>query len=177
MYNLDIDIILTLSSSSHPTQQLYALNHWWTHDSLELVGEDVAAQIKDAWLVRDQHQPFSALLSVLSFRLLVTLVLQYQMMQEVIPQWGCLMEVTGGALNLDPSKSYCFLVEYVWKRGRWIAADADLGGFYLVVHTGDNKWASSIDGTLFSWQLSKFKLVMFAAAAIASGLQLCRRFC
>jgi len=65
MYNLDIDIILTLSSSSHPTQQLYALNHWWTHDSLELVGEDVEAQIKDAWLVRDQHQPLSALLSAI----------------------------------------------------------------------------------------------------------------
>lgn len=45
MYNLDIDILLPLLSSSHSTNQLYALNHWWTLDSLELKGEDVAAQI------------------------------------------------------------------------------------------------------------------------------------
>ena len=53
-------------------------------------------------------------------------------MQTVVQQWGDLMEVTGGALNLDPSKSYWYMVEYVWKHGKWIASDADLGDFDLV---------------------------------------------
>ena len=57
-------------------------------------------------------------------------------------QEGDLMEVTGGALNLDPSKIYWYLVEYVWKRGKWVAPDADLGGFDLVAHTADNEWVS-----------------------------------
>ena len=65
-----------------------------------------------------------------------------QSMQAVIRQWGDLMEVTGGALNLDPSKSYWYLVEYVWKRGKWVARDADLGGFDLVARTADNEWVS-----------------------------------
>jgi len=30
---------------------------------LELLVEDVKAQVEDAWLVRDQHQPFNTLLS------------------------------------------------------------------------------------------------------------------
>ena len=51
-----------------------------------------------------------------------------QSMQGVIQQWGDLMEVTGGALNLDPLKSYWYLVECVWKRGSWVAADAKIGG-------------------------------------------------
>ena len=66
-------------------------------------------------------------------------------MQRVIQQWGDLMEVTGGALNLDPSKSYWYLVEYVWKRGSWVAADADIGGFNgfdLMARNADNEWIS-----------------------------------
>ena len=68
-----------------------------------------------------------------------------QSMQGVIQQWGDLMEVTGGALNLDPSKSYWYLVEYVWKRGSWVAADADIGGingFDLMARNADNEWIS-----------------------------------
>jgi hypothetical protein len=42
------------------------------------------------------------------------------------------MEVTGGALNLDPSKSYWYMVEYVWKHGKWCTSDADIGDFDLV---------------------------------------------
>jgi len=66
-------------------------------------------------------------------------------MQGVIQQWGNLMEVTGGALNLDPSKSYWYLVEYVWKRGSWVAADAEIGGingFDLMARSADNELIS-----------------------------------
>ena len=43
-------------------------------------------------------------------------------MQALINSWGSLMEVTGGALR--PDKSWWYLVEYVWKRGKWVATDA-----------------------------------------------------
>ena len=43
-------------------------------------------------------------------------------MQELIQSWGSLMEVTGGALSV--SKSWWYLIEYVWKRGKWEATDA-----------------------------------------------------
>ena len=33
------------------------------------------------------------------------------------------MEVTGGALSV--SKSWWYLIEYVWKRGKWEATDAE----------------------------------------------------
>jgi hypothetical protein len=45
-------------------------------------------------------------------------------MQRVIQQWGDLMEVTGGALASD--KTYWYLVEFVWKRGKWVAVDSPL---------------------------------------------------
>ena len=35
------------------------------------------------------------------------------------------MEVTGGALSID--ESWWYLVEYVWKRGKWVTNDAELG--------------------------------------------------
>jgi len=63
-------------------------------------------------------------------------------MQTVVQQWGDLMEVTGGALNLDPSKSYSYLVEYVWKHGKRIASDADTGDFDLVTRNADNEYIS-----------------------------------
>jgi len=63
-------------------------------------------------------------------------------MQTVVQQWGDLMEVTGGALNLDPSKSYWYMVEYVWKHGKWIASDADLGDFDLVARAADGEFIS-----------------------------------
>ena len=43
-------------------------------------------------------------------------------MQALIDSWGSLMEVTGGALR--PDKSWWYLVEYVWKQGKWVASDA-----------------------------------------------------
>lgn len=63
-------------------------------------------------------------------------------MQTVVQQWGDLMEVTGGALNLGPSKSYWYMVEYVWKHGKWIASDADLGDFDLVARAADGEFIS-----------------------------------
>ena len=49
------------------------------------------------------------------------------------------MEVTGGALASD--KTNCYLVELVWKRGKWIAADAPLE-FDLITRTEDNDFVS-----------------------------------
>ena len=43
-------------------------------------------------------------------------------MQRLINSWGDLMEVTGGAIRTD--KSWWYLVEYTWKRGKWIAKDS-----------------------------------------------------
>ena len=43
-------------------------------------------------------------------------------MQTLINSWGSLMEVTGGALIVE--KSWWYLVEYIWKRGKWVANDA-----------------------------------------------------
>ena len=43
-------------------------------------------------------------------------------MQSLINSWGSLMEVTGGALSV--SKSWWYLIEYVWKKGKWVAHDA-----------------------------------------------------
>ena len=63
-------------------------------------------------------------------------------MQTVVQQWGDLMEVTGGALNLDPSKSYWYMVEYVWKHGKWCTSDADIGDFDLVARNADGDYIS-----------------------------------
>ena len=43
-------------------------------------------------------------------------------MQRLINSWGDLMEVTGGAIRAY--KSWWYLVEYAWKRGKWIAKDS-----------------------------------------------------
>ena len=42
--------------------------------------------------------------------------------KKLIESWGSLTEVTGGALR--PDKSWWYLVEYVWKQGKWVASDA-----------------------------------------------------
>eukprot|EP00979_Chaetoceros_neogracilis_P016291 scaffold7605_cov133-Chaetoceros_neogracile.AAC.1 len=42
-----------------------------------------------------------------------------QSMQRVIQQWGDLMEVTEGAVASE--KTYWYLVEYIWKHGKWTA--------------------------------------------------------
>ena len=44
-------------------------------------------------------------------------------MQELINSWSELMDVTGGAISVD--KSWWYMIDYVWKRGKWIAVDAD----------------------------------------------------
>ena len=46
-----------------------------------------------------------------------------QSMQEVINQWSDLMEVTGG--KIAASKSWWYLIDIVWKRGKWVAEDAE----------------------------------------------------
>lgn len=39
--------------------------------------------------------------------------------QSVVQQWGDLMlEVPGSVLNLDPPKTYWYMIEYVWKHGK-----------------------------------------------------------
>ena len=48
------------------------------------------------------------------------------------------MEVTGGAINLDPTKSYWYMVEYVWKHGKLTASDADISDFDHVAQSADN---------------------------------------
>ena len=44
--------------------------------------------------------------------------------QDLINSWGNLIEVTGGALRTDKSRYY--LVDYVWKRGKWVASDPEV---------------------------------------------------
>ena len=46
-----------------------------------------------------------------------------QSMQRLINSWGSLMEVTGGAISVD--KSWWYLIDCVWKRGKWVANDVD----------------------------------------------------
>ena len=60
-------------------------------------------------------------------------------MQRVIQQWGDLMEVTGGALASDTT--YWYLLEILWKRGKWIAADTPLE-FDLIAKTEENYFVS-----------------------------------
>ena len=43
-------------------------------------------------------------------------------MQTLIANWSSLVEVTGGALSID--KSWWYLIDYVWCRGKWKARDA-----------------------------------------------------
>ncbi len=46
-------------------------------------------------------------------------------MQNLINSWGSLMEVTGGAINTG--KSWWYLIDFVWKRGKWVAEDPEVG--------------------------------------------------
>lgn len=57
-------------------------------------------------------------------------------MQALIKSWGSLVEVTGGTLR--PDKSWWYLIEYVWHRGKWIAADArDDLDLFAIAPNGD----------------------------------------
>ena len=44
--------------------------------------------------------------------------------QSLINIWTSLMEVTSGALWID--KSWWYVIEYVWRHGKWVASDSDL---------------------------------------------------
>ena len=44
-------------------------------------------------------------------------------MQDLITNWGSLMAVTGGDLNVV--KSWWYLVDYTWRKGTWIAINAE----------------------------------------------------
>ena len=46
-------------------------------------------------------------------------------MQTLINSWGGLMAVTGGAIRAD--KSWWYLIDYVWHRGKWVCQDTDMG--------------------------------------------------
>ena len=43
-------------------------------------------------------------------------------MQKLINMWGSLIDVTGDGISVE--KSWWYMVDYVWKRGRWVATDA-----------------------------------------------------
>ena len=44
-------------------------------------------------------------------------------MQSLVHSWGSLMEVTGGVISTD--KSWYYLVDYVWARGKWVTYDTN----------------------------------------------------
>ena len=69
-------------------------------------------------------------------------------MQRVIQQWGDLMEVTGGALASDTT--YWYLLEILWKRGKWIAADTPLE-FDLIVVSLNRLFCSTASEMLGIW--------------------------
>ena len=46
-------------------------------------------------------------------------------MQQLINSWGSLVEVTVGAINTG--KSLWYLIDFVWKRGKWVAEDPQVG--------------------------------------------------
>ena len=55
-------------------------------------------------------------------------------MQDLIQNWGSLMGVTGGKISVE--KSWWYLVEYVWKKGKWVTNDAELD-YDLVAQTSN----------------------------------------
>ena len=46
-------------------------------------------------------------------------------MQQLINSWGELMDVTGGSLSVE--KSWWYMLEYIWRRGKYVAVDAGPG--------------------------------------------------
>ena len=51
--------------------------------------------------------------------------------QSLINSWGSLMQIICGALSID--KSWWYLIEYVCKRGKWVASDTNLEVDLVVV--------------------------------------------
>ena len=61
-------------------------------------------------------------------------------MQQLMNEFGSLMRVTGAAVA--PDKSWYYLIDYTWKRGKWIAYDP--GEHYDLVATTDNGTSVSL---------------------------------
>ena len=60
----------------------------------------------------------------------------FQSGEDPLQSWGSLVEVTGGTLR--PDKSWWYLIEYVWHRGKWIAADTrDDLDLFAIAPNGD----------------------------------------
>ena len=55
-------------------------------------------------------------------------------MQELITSFGSLMSVTGAAIAVE--KSWFYLVDFVWKKGRWVTYDP--GDNYDLVATNND---------------------------------------
>ena len=47
-------------------------------------------------------------------------------MQSVINSWGSLVKVLGGAMDAS-AKPWWYLVDFVWKKGKWTTTDPLLG--------------------------------------------------
>ena len=60
-------------------------------------------------------------------------------MQSLINSWGSLTKVTGGAIRAD--KSWWYLIDYVWKRGKWVGTDSCLD-VDLIAMDSENKQVS-----------------------------------
>lgn len=60
-------------------------------------------------------------------------------MQERINSWGDLVEVTGGTIRID--KSWWYLFNYVWQKGKWVCNDPHLD-LDLVTKNLDGKLVS-----------------------------------
>ena len=60
-------------------------------------------------------------------------------MKSLINSWGSLIEVTGGAIRTE--KSWWYLVDYVWKRDKWVGTDSELG-LDLIATGSDGKVVS-----------------------------------
>ena len=56
------------------------------------------------------------------------------LMQQLINSWGELMDVTGGSLSVD--KSWWYMLEYTWRRGKWVAVDAGPGLDLVAITAG-----------------------------------------
>ena len=54
-------------------------------------------------------------------------------MQSLINIWGNLMEVTEGAVRTD--KSWWYLIDFVWKRGKWVTSDPELNLDLVAINT------------------------------------------
>ena len=69
-----------------------------------------------------------------------TVQLTHSMMQVALTEWEELIQVTGGCLVPDESSWY--LVDYIWKRGKWICIDAKMDEMDLVATTKNGQQVS-----------------------------------